>query len=187
MSPDEPVTRIFLMLRDVVTAAVMGRYAFPFGRRSLLKVAAVVRFSWGRSGSAGCCGFHCERKKAPQPLLTKSSGSAGFATSPGHSSSGFRPCTDELRLSPRCRPWPAVSAGHGRLCGNRAPDRGQFGPEDETRYLCRSVVPDTEGIGYRAMKRSSPPSSKDHDISGLDHNNEIEQQREVSDVEQVIG
>lgn len=68
MSPDEPVTRIFLMLRDVVTAAAMERYAFQFGRRSLLKVAAVVRFSWGRSGSAGCCGFHCERNKVGPSL-----------------------------------------------------------------------------------------------------------------------
>ena len=62
MSPDEPVTRIFLMLRDVVISASMERYAFQFGRRSLLKVAAAVRFSWGRPDSAGCSGFHCKRK-----------------------------------------------------------------------------------------------------------------------------
>jgi hypothetical protein len=49
MSPDEPVTRIFFMLRKVVTAALMEQHAFQFGRRGLLKVAAAVCFSWGNS------------------------------------------------------------------------------------------------------------------------------------------
>lgn len=57
------------------------------------------------------------KQGGPQPLLTKWPASAGFATSPGRGSSCFRPCTDALRLTLRYRPWPAVSAGHWRVCG----------------------------------------------------------------------
>lgn len=95
-----------------------------------------------------------------------------------------------LRL--RYRPWPAVSEGCWKFGGPTVvganPSRrfaGGLFPEEE--YLCVEAAAVTARTGFRTRKPSSPPSPEYHDISRLHDNYEIEQQREIPDIEKIVG